>query len=85
MEGEVKLNEVSEVLESVQYPVTKEELESEIADVTVRYADGQESLATVLGRVNQSQFDSAEDLEAEIMSNVSIGAVGEPGQSEGEG
>ncbi|MGM0399001.1 MAG: DUF5789 family protein [Halobacteriota archaeon] len=85
MEGEVKLNEVSEVLESLEYPVSKGEIEAEIADLTVLYADGEESLARVLGRVNQSQFESAESLEAEILSNVSIGAVGEPGQSEGEG
>ncbi|MFW6003236.1 MAG: DUF5789 family protein [Halanaeroarchaeum sp.] len=85
MEGEVKLNEVSEVLESLEYPMTKSEIRTEIADLTVLYADGEEELATVLERVNQSQFDSAEALEAEIMSNVSIGAVGEPGQSEGEG
>ncbi|UWG47123.1 Uncharacterized protein HSRCO_0833 [Halanaeroarchaeum sp. HSR-CO] len=85
MEGEVKLNEVSAVLESLEYPVTKGEIEAEIADLTVLYADGEESLARVLERVNQSQFESAEALEAEILSNVSIGAVGEPGQSEGEG
>lgn len=85
MEGAVKLNEVTAVLESLDYPISTETIDAELSDLTVLYADGEESLATILDRVNQSQFESADALEAEIMSNVSIGAVGDPGQSEGEG
>ena len=85
MGEEVKLNRIGTVLESFDYPLDKDELEMEVADVTVRYADGKESLADVVRRINEPAFGSADDLEAEIMSNVSVGAVGEPGQSEGEG
>ena len=85
MGEEVKLNRVGTVLESLDYPLTKDEAESAVADVTVRYADGEEPLAEVVQRINESEFASPDDLEAEIMSNVSVGAVGEPGQSEGEG
>lgn len=85
MEGEVKLNEMTAVLESLEYPVSTETIDDEMSGLTVLYADGEESLETILDRVNQSEFESADALEAEIMSNVSIGAVGDPGQSEGEG
>jgi len=85
MEGEVKLSRIATVLETLEYPTTKTEAQDQVADVTVRYADGDEPLADVIARSNEETFEDEADLEAEIFANVPVEAVGEPGQSEGEG
>lgn len=85
MEGEVKLSRIATVLESLDYPTTNAGAQDQVADVTVRYADGNEPLADVIARSNDETFEDEADLEAEIFSNVPVEAVGEPGQSEGEG
>lgn len=85
MPTEVKLNRLRSVLDSLEYPLSKDDAREEVADVTLLYADGDEPLAAVISRSNDDIFESVEDLEAEIYSNLPVDAVGEPGQSEGEG
>lgn len=84
MEGEIRLNRIRSVLETFEYPVQKDEAVTAAADVTVEYADGTEELDAIIERTNEDEFESVEDLEAAVFGNVSIGAVGEPGQSEGD-
>lgn len=85
MVRDVKLNQLRTVIESLAYPMSNEEAREELSDVTVLYADGEESLAAVIARSNDTTFDDVADLEAEIYNNLPVEAVGEPGQSEGEG
>lgn len=85
MDDAVKLNRLRSVIGSIQYPLTNEEVRALVGDVTLLYADGQEPLGAVLRRSNDDDFDRVADLEAEIYTNVPVEAVGEPGQSEGEG
>ena len=85
MAREVQLNRLRTVIAEFQYPVSREEAREEAADVTLLYADGEEALADVIGRSNEDTFQDVGDLETEIYNNLPVEAVGEPGQSEGEG
>jgi hypothetical protein len=81
----VKLNRLASVIESFDYPISRAAVREQTEDVTLEYADGEEPLASVVGRSHQDTFETAEDLEHEIYNQLPTEAVGEPGQSEGEG
>jgi len=85
MTREVTLNQLRTVIDSLQYPISRAEARETVSDVTLVYADGEEPLAAVIARSNADAFGDVDDLEAEIYSNLPVEAVGEPGQSEGEG
>jgi len=85
MTREVRLNELTELLESASYPLSVEAAQSEFGDVHLQYADGAEPLDEVLARLEDDQFDSAEEAQSSIFNTVPVEGVGEPGQSEGEG
>lgn len=80
-----KLNELADVLEALEYPATRETVIDELGETRLQYADGEEPLGTVLDRSSIEVYQDADELDAEIRGNVATGAVGEPGQSEGEG
>lgn len=79
------LNRLRTEIDSLSYPVSRDAAREELSDVTLLYADGEEPLADVVARSNEDTFDDPEDLEAEVYNNLPVEAVGEPGQSEGEG
>jgi len=79
------LNRLSQELEGHEYPLTVDDAAAEMADVVLEYADGEEPIADVLDRSNEDVFVSPDDLETEIFSLLPTEAVGEPGQSEGDG
>lgn len=85
MTDEVDLSRLHRVLDSLEYPLSKGEARERVADVTLLYADGEEPLAAVVSRSNDDHFEDVAELEAEIYNNLPVEAVGEPGQSEGEG
>jgi len=85
MTRDVKLNELTELLESATYPLTVETAQATFSDVRLQYADGSEPLDEVLGRLEDEQFASAEEAQSSIFNTVPVEGVGEPGQSEGEG
>jgi hypothetical protein len=85
MTRRLALNRISHELESHQYPLTVDDAAAEMEDVVLEYADGEEPLLDVLHRSNEDVFVSPDDLESEIYSLLPTEAVGEPGQSEGEG
>lgn len=79
------LNRLRTEIDSLSYPVSRDAAREELSDVTLLYADGEEPLADVVARSNEDTFDDPEDLETEVYNNLPVEAVGEPGQSEGEG
>lgn len=85
MPREVPLNELDAELDQLSYPIDREEVRSECADVVLHYADGTESLGDVLDRIGTDRFDSRDELVTEIYNELPREAVGEPFQSEGEG
>ncbi|MFC7045050.1 DUF5789 family protein [Halobacteriaceae archaeon GCM10025711] len=85
MVREVNLNDVAAVLAELSYPASKDEVRKAFGDVLLRYADGEERLGVVLDRVEDDEFDSVDDLQTDLFNQFPTEAVGEPGQSEGEG
>lgn len=84
---EVKLSRLEARLERLDYPVTREAAAERLADTTLLLADGEADLAAVVGDAGapDDRFESAADLRDEVYGALPTAAVGEPGQSEGEG
>ena len=85
MGREVKLSRLESVLDELSYPITRSDAATEMEDVTVLFADGEENLGALISETNDDSYSSREDLESEIHNVLPVEAVGEPGQSEGEG
>ena len=80
----VKLSRVGSVLSDLEYPLTRSEAASACDDVTVLLADGEMNLGATIAELASEEFETAEDLETEMYSELPVSAVGEPGQSEGD-
>jgi len=85
MSRTVKLSRVASTLGELPYPISRKRAREELDDVTVLLADGEESLGAVVAESNVDSFASSEELQAEVYNHLPTAAVGEPGQSEGEG
>jgi uncharacterized protein YbbC (DUF1343 family) len=81
----VKLSELDSVLQKFDYPLSKSDAIDRTDDVVVLYADGDEPLPDVIERIDADSFDSAQDFQTQAYNVLPTEAVGEPGQSEGEG
>lgn len=79
------LNRLRTVIDPLSYPISRDAAREGLSDVMLLYADGDEPLADVVGRSNVDTFEDVADLETEIYNNLPVEAVGEPGQSEGDG
>lgn len=84
MKDELELNELQGAFAGLSYPLTPDEAVAACEDVTLRLADGTTPLAAVVADSTADSFDSAEDLESEVMGLLPREAVGEPYQSEGD-
>lgn len=84
MAQEVHLSDIREQLSELSFPLSRDEAASELADVTVLYADGEEPMVDVIERITTTQFASVDELESDILANAPVEAIGEPGQSEGD-
>jgi hypothetical protein len=85
MTREVKLSRVESVLDELAYPTDRENAASEFEDVTLLLADGERNLGGLISEVPADEFESRDELRAEINNALPREAVGEPYQSEGEG
>lgn len=85
MVRQVPLNEFDELLAELSYPVDRATVRETYDDVVLQYADGEERLVDVLDRTASESFTSPDDCSMELFSELPVEAVGEPGQSEGEG
>ncbi|MFB6121359.1 MAG: hypothetical protein ABEJ68_09620 [Halobacteriaceae archaeon] len=85
MAREVRLNNLDGVLAELDYPVSHGAAAAELSDVTLVYADGTENLSKVFDRIEDDSFADADDLRGSVFGALPTEAVGEPGQSEGEG
>lgn len=84
MGRDVKLNEIESVLTEVEYPIDQSHAASAFSDVTLVLAEGTENLGGIIGSSSGDEFESVDDLRAEIMNRLPRHAVGEPYQSEGD-
>ncbi|SIQ79306.1 hypothetical protein SAMN05421858_0421 [Haladaptatus litoreus] len=85
MARSVKFSHLESELQRLSYPVSREEATEKLDDVTVLFAEGEENLGKLVSQTEQEEYDSVEDIDAEINNVLPREAVGEPYQSEGEG
>lgn len=85
MGREVKLSRVDAVLEGLSYPISRSDAASRLAGTTVRLADGTIDLGDLVEETGSETYRSVDDLGSELFNVLPVEAVGEPGQSEGEG
>jgi hypothetical protein len=85
MSERVKLSRVESLFEGLDYPVTRDDAAAEYVDVTVTFADGEANLGELVSEVGSDAFHGPDELFAELQNVLPVEAVGEPGQSEGEG
>jgi hypothetical protein len=84
MDRTVKLSRLPALLDSLDYPLSRERVAAEVDDVTLLLADGEAPLERVVDDLPSEAFHSRSDLETELFQFLPIAAVGEPGQSEGD-
>ncbi|PSP77123.1 hypothetical protein BRC81_10860 [Halobacteriales archaeon QS_1_68_20] len=84
MARRVKLSNVYALFEDLEYPA-REEAAGRFDDVTLTYAGGESNLGDVVSEAGSDEFGSDDELEEELYSVLPVEAVGEPGQSGGEG
>jgi len=84
MDAELKLNELHEALADLDYPLDRAAAVDAAEGTTLLLADGTASLSGVIADSGEDRFESADDLESEVMSGLPRNAVGEPYQSEGD-
>lgn len=85
MGSTIKLSRLDEPLGRLSYPVSRDGAADRLDDVTVRLANGEANLGELVGSVSSDEFESAGDLRDELYEYLPEAALGEPGQSEGDG
>ncbi|GGN17474.1 DUF5789 family protein [Halarchaeum nitratireducens] len=85
MTERVKLKDLEDALDGLPYPLSKQNAVEEVTGLVLVYADGEEPAADVVERIQEEVFDDPASLAISIRNNLPTEAVGEPGQSEGEG
>ncbi|AGB17082.1 hypothetical protein Halru_2500 [Halovivax ruber XH-70] len=83
--GAITLNELTDRLATLSYPVSLETVDRKLGDTTLQLADGETTIGETLELVGTDRFDSENELESELFGALPRNAVGEPYQSEGEG
>ncbi|MCO8244429.1 MULTISPECIES: hypothetical protein [unclassified Haladaptatus] len=85
MAQRVKYNRVETVFRELSYPIPRDDAAVELEETILVLAEGERNLGELIAETDQSEYESARDLEAEINNVLPREAVGEPYQSEGEG
>ena len=84
MATQLKLHEVESELSKLDYPVGRAEAVQRYEGVTLLLADGEADLGDLISETGTAEFESPDDLYAELNNVLPVEAVGEPGQSEGD-
>ncbi|MFB6129989.1 MAG: hypothetical protein ABEJ28_04105 [Salinigranum sp.] len=84
MTESVKLSRVASRFAELTYPVSRETAAERFDGVDLLFADGDADLGGLISAIDADAFDSADDLFSDLQNELPIGAVGEPGQSEGD-
>jgi hypothetical protein len=84
MKREVEFSQIEETLETLDYPISREDAVSELSDVMLRLADGEANLRELIAATASNEFESVDDVIFDLHSTLPREAVGEPYQSEGD-
>jgi hypothetical protein len=72
----MRLNRTGEAMRAHEYPATSDELIEAHGEKTIELADGTETFAQVLGRLEKTTYDDAEAVQEALFSAVGADAVG---------
>lgn len=72
----MRLNGTGDLIRSVEYPTTREELVAEYGDATIELQRGDETLGEVLGRIGPETYEAPDDVIAAVHTGVSDKAIG---------
>jgi hypothetical protein len=84
MVRDVKFNEISTVLDELNYPIERTAAADALSDVRLVLADGAADLGDMVAESARESFESAADIESELHNVLPREAVGEPYQSDGD-
>ncbi|WP_136591163.1 DUF5789 family protein [Salinigranum halophilum] len=84
MTREVEFSQLGETLETLDYPISREDAVSELSDVTLLLADGEADLGALIAATASNEFTSVDDVISGLHNTLPREAVGEPYQSEGD-
>jgi len=76
------LSDLDETVGAHSYPATTEEVIEEYGDLELELPNGNETLETVLSRLDSETFEHHEDLRLAAMSAMSNNAIGRKGYSD---
>lgn len=77
----VDFGDLEDQLEAHDYPATTEEIVDEFGDEAVSYADGSETVASLLEPLSET-YDSADEVRQSIFNMVGEGAIGRKGYTD---
>lgn len=72
----MRLNRTGEAIEAHEYPATSTELIETHGEELIELTDGIETFGEVLGRLGETTYDDAEDVQEALFSAVGADAVG---------
>lgn len=72
----MRLNGTDDLLRSLEYPTTRDELVEEHGDSTIELQGGDETLGEVLARLGPETYDDPEEVVAAVCTGVSHKAIG---------
>lgn len=72
----MRLNGTDDVVDSIEYPRSSEEVIAEHGQQVIELQNGTETVAEVLGRLGPETYSCAEDVEAALYTGVSHDAIG---------
>lgn len=78
----VELGQLADELETVDYPVSNDELVDRFGDETVETSGGSEQVRQVLGPIESETYDDADAVRQMILDMVGDEAVGREGYSD---
>lgn len=84
MVREIKFNEISTLLDEINFPIERTTAAEELDDVRLVLADGSADLGDLVSETARESFESAADFEYELHNVLPREAVGEPYQSDGD-
>ncbi|MFB6080958.1 MAG: DUF2795 domain-containing protein [Haloferacaceae archaeon] len=81
----MRLNGTGDLVRSIEYPTTREELVEEHGDSVIELQRGDETLGEVLARLGPETYESPDDVIAAVHTGVSHKAIGRRFYSDRDG
>lgn len=78
----LEMNEINELFQSQQLPMTTEEVIEEFGDAEIQYPRGSETVESILRTSGMETYETPDDVQLAILNGVRRDAVGRPRYSD---